>query len=154
MNSYMYCNICLFCDIHITLAKLIRILTSLSSYVHLRYFSMWKPFSHWLHRSSLSPVWILQCHEVSSQISFYILFCCENFLLLAELVLFRLTICTHMGNKIAFQYGWIDESLLFICTMIYYLVTANCVTTGNSINFHCFPDFNSRDCICIWSNYS
>ena len=122
MNSYMYCNICLFCDIHITLAKLIRILTSLSSYVHLRYFSMWKPFSHWLHRSSLSPVWILHCHEVSSQISFYILFCCENFLLLAELVLFGLTICTHMGNKIAFQYGWIDESLLFICTMIYIIL--------------------------------
>ena len=155
----MYCKNCLICDSHVTLAKFIRILTSVMSYMHWNIFCfVWKPCSiGWFDKVSrqcvLSNV-IKFFSWVSSKISVIILICYESFLTLDTVLLFSHSICTHMGNKIAFQYGWIDESLLFICTMIYYLVTANCVTTGNSNNFHCFPDFNSRDCICIWSNYS
>ena len=102
MRSYMYCKICLFCDSHVTLAKLIRILTSVSSYMHWNIFCfVWKPCN--IGCFELSNV-MQFFTRVSSQISFIILFCCECFLTLDLLVLFRLTICTHMGNNIAFRY--------------------------------------------------
>ena len=154
----MYCKICLFCDSHVTLAKLIRILTSVSYYMHCKFFFRVKTMPHWLHWLGVSPVWILQCNEVS-QISFNILFWhwlhCYCFALLYVLIwviglLFGMKDLSHWLNRLEFI-------LLSALWYLHYLITSNRVIiiklTVLITKFHCFLDFNTRGCIFIWCNY-
>ena len=150
----MYCNIFLICDSHVTLAKFIRILTSVMSYMHWNIFCfVWKPCSiGWFDKVSrqcvLSNV-IKFFSWVNSQISVIILICYESFLTLDAVLFFSLSIRTHMGNEIAF----LCERFITL-QHIHYLTSVNrVIITGFITNLHYFLDFNTHGCIFIRCNY-